>query len=184
MNWTVIVPLKQEGSRKTRLRHVLTDAERARLGETWFAHVVDTLRRVEGAQVIVLSAGRPSGWEGEWRRDEGRGLNPELQAAWEGLGRAPVAILHADLPHLRLEDVEALLEAAERRGCAIAPDRHGTGTNGLAIADGRPFRFAFGPMSFERHTAEAGPKHEVVERPGLALDVDTPDDLESVRRQS
>lgn len=184
MSWTLLVPLKPEGARKTRLRDVLSDAERTRLGESWFAHVVDILGRVEGVKLVVLSAERPSGWEGGWRRDEGRGLNPELQAARAVLRGAPIAILHADLPHLRLEDVEALLEAAERRGCAIAPDRHGTGTNGLAIADGRPFRFAFGPMSFERHSAEAGAGHEVVERPGLALDVDTPDDLQAVGRQS
>jgi 2-phospho-L-lactate guanylyltransferase len=184
MNWTVVVPLKQAGSRKTRLKQVLTDAERARLGQAWFAHVVDILDQVAGSQLIVLSAERPAGWAGGWRRDEGRGLNSELQAAWGDLDRAPIAIFHADLPLLRLEDAEALFEAAERSGCAIAPDRHGTGTNGLAIADGRRFRFAFGPMSFARHTAEAGAQHEVVERPGLALDVDTPDDLQAARRQS
>ncbi|HEY0446377.1 MAG TPA: 2-phospho-L-lactate guanylyltransferase [Allosphingosinicella sp.] len=177
MNWTVIVPLKQEGSRKTRLRDVLTDEERAQLGERWFRHVAGMVGQVPGVRLIILSDRLPDGCAGDWRPDEGRGLNEELQAARRDLGAAPVAILHADLPHLGADDVAALLEAAERSGCAIAPDRHGTGTNGLAIADARPFRFAFGPGSFALHRASAGAPHETVDRFGLALDVDTPDDL-------
>lgn len=177
MNWVVIVPLKPEGSRKTRLKAILPDAERARLGAAWFAHVVETLSRIDDLRVIVLSDRPPPRWGGEWRRDEGRGLNAELQAARSDLGVGPLAILHADLPCLQSSDVEALLAAAERSGYAIAPDRHRTGTNALAIADGRAVRFAFGPMSFRRHFSEAGDASEVVEREGLGLDIDTPDDF-------
>lgn len=175
MTWIAIVPLKDEGARKSRLADVLSEAERARLGKAWFDHVVAVLADV--ADVIVLSAERPAGWAGRWRRDQGRGLNAELQDLGESLRPTPIAIFHADLPSLEQADARALFAAAERSGCAIAPDRHGTGTNGLAIADGRRFRFAFGAGSFARHKREAAPGFETVERPGLALDVDTPDDL-------
>ncbi len=97
---------------------------------------------------------------------------------------APIAVFHADLPRLGAEDVAALLAAGERGGCAIAPDRHGTGTNALAIGDGRAFSFAFGADSFARHRAQAGERFEIVTRPGLALDVDTPDDLRIASRAS
>ena len=177
MSWTAIVPLKDEGERKSRLAGVLEAAERAQLGQQWFEHVVDVLGRV--SDLIVLSAERPSGWTGDWRRDGGQGLNAELQRVYGELRPAPTAIFHADLPRLGEEDALTLFAAAERAGCAIAPDRHGTGTNGLAIADGRRFRFAFGAGSFARHRAKAAPGFEIVERPGLALDVDTPDDLKA-----
>jgi 2-phospho-L-lactate guanylyltransferase len=85
--------------------------------------------------------------------------------------------LFADLPLLGGPDIDALLDAAERAGCAIAPDRHVTGTNALALADRRPFNFHFGDDSFRQHRAEAGAGWRLVPRPGLSIDIDTPEDL-------
>jgi len=62
------------------------------------------------------------------------------------------------------------------RHCAIACDRHGIGTNAIAIADGRNFRFAFGWASFARHLTEGGTGCARIVRPGLACDIDTPAD--------
>lgn len=177
MNWTVIVPLKPAPARKTRLGDVLDERERARLGVRWFFHVTEVLARRRDLHVLALTDRPPPGWQGGWLEDRGTGLNAELQQAWERLGLPPIAVLHADLPRLDSADVDALLKAGERSGCAIAPDRHGTGTNGLAIGDGRPFRFAFGIGSFALHREQAGNLVEIVDRPGLALDVDTPEDL-------
>lgn len=179
MIWSAIVPLKAPGGRKSRLAGFVDEAERARLGQCWFEHVVDVLGRI--AEPVVLAAERPEGWAGDWRPDQGRGLNAEIQAVYDSLRPGPVAVFHADLPKLSEQDALALFAAAVRNGCAIAPDRHGTGTNGLAIADGRRFRFAFGAGSFARHRTEAAAGFEIVERPGLALDVDTPADLEAAR---
>ena len=63
---------------------------------------------------------------------------------------------------------------------AIVPDRHGTGTNALAIAPPDAFAPSFGPGSLERHVSaarDAGLVHRVEPVPSLALDVDTPEDL-------
>ena len=63
---------------------------------------------------------------------------------------------------------------------AIAPDRAGTGTNGLALRPPDVIGFRFGLDSLAGHVAEAQaagvPLVEVV-RPGLAFDLDTPADL-------
>ena len=63
---------------------------------------------------------------------------------------------------------------------AIAPDRLGTGTNGLAVRPLGIIGFQFGSGSFAAHLAEAeaaGVQPAVVRRPGLAFDLDTPEDL-------
>jgi 2-phospho-L-lactate guanylyltransferase len=63
---------------------------------------------------------------------------------------------------------------------AIAPDRAGTGTNGLVLRPPGVMNFRFGTGSFAAHLAEAE-RAEVpvvaVNRAGLAFDLDTPEDL-------
>ena len=81
------------------------------------------------------------------------------------------AVLHADLPLLRPEDLVAVWEADAP--AVLAPSRDG-GTS-LFCGSG-PMRFSYGPGSFPRHLARA-PDAAIVSRPGLALDLDTPADL-------
>ena len=90
-------------------------------------------------------------------------------------------VLFADLPRLTTNDVQ-LLAAAPPGTIAIAPDRHGTGTNALSLPlpAAKGFTFAFGPDSFARHHAEAERLSialEEIHSPGLARDVDMPEDL-------
>ena len=114
---------------------------------------------------------------GHWVPDHGRGLNEELSEARSGPATGPLVVLLADLPLLTIDDVDALLASADRCGRSIAPDRHLTGTNAIALADGDPIAWHFGAASFARHRVVLGPGHGVVERPGLLLDCDTPADL-------
>jgi 2-phospho-L-lactate guanylyltransferase (CobY/MobA/RfbA family) len=63
---------------------------------------------------------------------------------------------------------------------AIAPDRAGTGTNGLALRPPDALGFAFGTDSLAAHreaAGDAGVALVEVHRPGLAFDLDTPADL-------
>jgi len=74
-------------------------------------------------------------------------------------------------------NVIQLLDAAEATGLAIAPDRHGSGTNALALGDGRPFAFSFGADSYHLHRRQISGHWRMVPAPGLAIDIDTPTDL-------
>lgn len=67
--------------------------------------------------------------------------------------------------------------AARANGIALVSDCSGKGTNALTIADGRTFQFLFGPNSYELHLKQA-PDMSVIVRDGLALDIDTPEDLD------
>ena len=177
MSWTALVPFKPAGERKTRLADTLSAEERDNLAEQLFAHVLAVLGDVPRlTSVMVLSQVRPSHWPGPWRADSGLGLNRELQAARVGVA-GPVMVLHSDLPLLAIADVTRLIDSAERGGLAIAPDRHGSGTNAIAIADQRVFDFTFGVDSYRLHRRQAGPGWRFVAVPGLAIDIDTPEDL-------
>ncbi len=129
----------------------------------------------------MLSDRAPAIEHDRWLPDRGRGLNAELGQARSSLGSGPLLIIHADLPALCPDDIRSMLEEAQHAGCAIAPDRHRRGTNAVALADGRDFRFRFGSGSFARHCNQAGGECTIFERFGLALDVDTPDDLDLAR---
>lgn len=181
MTWTAIVPLKLGAERKSRLARRLMPEERVRLSDEMAAHVLDCLARTpEVSRVVVLAPVRPADPACAWIADLGRGLNAELEAARTDFAPASVLVVFGDLPLLRADDVSALLAEAERAGVALAPDRDRLGTNALALAQGRAFRFAFGEGSFARHCAQA-PDAAIVERQGLAHDVDTEEDLAAAR---
>ena len=175
MRWTALLPLKPVGARKTRLSAMLSADERDRLAVRLLSHVAGVLRDSPAIERLVLLASvAVPGWSGDWLPDEERGLNAELTAARAALGTVPLMVVHADLPLLAAADIAALSKAGAS-GCAIAADRHGRGTNAIALRADHPFRFAFGADSLAAHRAQ-GPSI-LVERAGLALDIDTPEDL-------
>jgi 2-phospho-L-lactate guanylyltransferase len=176
MSWTAIVPVKQGSARKSRLADLLSPKDRNRLSETLVAHVLDALRAAPSIGRIIILSSAPHREAAEWHRDLGRGMNAEL-AAMPLMRR--LLVVHGDLPLVTSADIEALIDAAGK-GIAIAPDRHRSGTNALAIADG-PFAFAFGEDSCRRHVAAAGDQAVLLDRPGLSIDIDTPDDLAFAR---
>lgn len=180
--WAVI-PARPSGEGKTRLAGVLGAEERQALARAMLAHVVEAVKTASNVDTICI-IGAGEGHDVRLLADPGQGLNPALaeaigQAGAAGASRA--VLVHGDLPQLTSRDVE-LLAAARKGSLAIAPDRHGTGTNALSLplpaASG--FAFAFGPDSFRRHLAEAerlGLPVETIRSPGLAHDIDEPDDL-------
>jgi 2-phospho-L-lactate guanylyltransferase len=182
MVWAVI-PARQPGEGKTRLAGVLSAGEREELARIMLAHVVETAGSARNVDRTCIVGSMPYS-EVPLLSDPGSGLNPALQSALGEAGAAAASrmiVLHGDLPQLTVRDVE-LLAAASEGSLAIAPDRHGTGTNALSLplpAASR-FAFAFGPDSFARHQAEAerlALPIETIRSPGLAHDIDEPDDL-------
>jgi 2-phospho-L-lactate guanylyltransferase len=71
----------------------------------------------------------------------GRGPNAAVAAGLAALasrGADGALVIAGDLPLLRAADLEELARAGQSAGLAIAPDRHGTGTNArtsAALAD-------------------------------------------------
>lgn len=184
------MPVKSFAAAKMRLAPSFDDRSRRELGMA-VAERVLTAARATGADVAVVTADD----EVEcWARslgvaviadEPGGGLNGAARAAALAAVREGHAwlIVHADLPLLAVDDVYALLEPLEKGRPVIAPS-YDAGTS--AIGAGEVIRFAFGPGSFHKHVARlAGGPTRVVVRPGLALDLDHPDDYAvAVRRES
>ncbi len=188
MSVRIIVPHRGLAAAKTRLAPVLDDAERESLARRLLAQVLRVAHEACGDVVVITpsEALEPQVTEAGARLvvQRGMGLNAGLQQARrEAIADAieTLVILHGDLPNLSADDVAALLTAVPQpSGVAIAPDRAGGGTNGLALRPPDAIEFRFGIGSFDAHCAaaeEAGVPLVEVHRPGLAFDLDTPEDL-------
>lgn len=185
----IIVPHRGLEAAKSRLAPSLSPEERESLARQLLERVLSVAREVcDDVVVITPSRELASAVDLSGARvvvQRGMGLNEGLeQARFDALvdDLDTLIVLHGDLPNLRAADVKALVDALPRGepGVAIAPDRAGTGTNGLVLRPPGVMNFRFGPGSFSAHLAEAE-RADVpvvaVNRAGLAFDVDTPDDL-------
>ncbi len=169
------IPIKPFGVAKRRLAPALDAAQRSMTGRAIARHTAEIVDASGAKPAVVTADAAVATWArrlGLAVLDEtaGPGLNG---AARSVVAAAPAgwAVLHADLPTITAED---LATAWSADGFVIAPSRDG-GTS--LIAGVGPFPFAYGPDSFHRHLA-AAPAATVLTRPGLALDLDTPADLD------
>lgn len=186
MTCWVVIPFKQPEQAKSRLAAALNEAERAALAGAMLHHVVAVASQASHIQQLCLLGPTRLDLSEDipLLADPGTGLNPALHAALEHVlqgGGTRMIVLFADLPLLTSQDIE-LLAAAPPQTIAMAPDRHGTGTNALSLPlpEARGFTFCFGPDSFARHHTEADRlriRIQEVHSQGLARDIDMPEDL-------
>ena len=180
--------MKSFGAAKQRLADVLGGGSRNALAQAMFSDVLSTLRHVPGLDEIAVVTGD---------RDAESAASGELvtvlhDSAQSGQSDAAlIGIRHAleigcdravlvpgDTPLLQPGEIARLM--AGTGGVVVVPDRHRTGTNALVLWPPDAIEPSFGPDSCARHLAAAeaaGVPHRVEQVPGLALDVDTPDDL-------
>ena len=188
MTTRVIVPHRGLDASKSRLSPVLSPDERGDLAAHLLRRVLRIARQaVPDVVVISPSADLCELIEASGARllvQRGMGLNAGLDQARDvavAEGMETLLVLHGDLPELDVPDVQALIAAVpDEGGVAIAPDRGGSGTNGLALRPPAAIPFRFGIDSFSAHqeaARSAGVPLAIVRRPGLAFDLDTPDDL-------
>jgi 2-phospho-L-lactate guanylyltransferase len=185
-----VVPLRDGRSGKTRLAQTLGADDRSRLVAALARHVVSTLASAGPVTRVVVVTADPEFAHAALADVVGdvevlaqpadrSGLNAALDVARERLvatdPEARLLAVHADLPALTPDDVAALARVGGP--LALAPDRAGSGTNALLLdRPGAAFTFAFGLDSLAAHRAEArrlGWAPVEVDRPGLAVDLDT-----------
>ena len=189
MTTRIIIPHRGLEHAKTRLSAVQDPAERAAVAERLLRHVLEAAVAT-GHEVVVISPDPSlepmvSAAGARLTVQRGLGLNAGLREARSeamAQGVSTLGVIHGDLPELTSEDVTALVEAPApgTPTVAIAPDAAERGTNGLALWPPDAIAFQFGPDSFAAHRGAATRREAhvvLVERPGLAFDVDTPEDL-------
>jgi 2-phospho-L-lactate guanylyltransferase len=116
--------------------------------------------------------------------DPPRGMNGAVERGLGALAERGVEaalVMTADLPLARPDDVAAILAASPPAPSAVlVPSHEGTGTNAMLLRPPRAIAPRLGPASLARHLAQAGRRGVAafrLERPRIALDIDTPRDL-------
>lgn len=190
-----ILPVKPLRRGKSRLASVMDELQRTSLNECLLNNTLRVLRshpQIENTLVVsrdpqALAMARHYGAR-TLLEQSGSNLNRALEIATALIRRSTsrgVLIVPADLPLVTAEDLAQLINISKRQPVvAIAPDRHMQGTNALLVCPPGLIRYSFGVGSFERHcelARAAGARLEIVEQPGLALDLDIPEDLDLVR---
>lgn len=192
MSLWAVVPVKPLDQAKSRLAGALGPHERAALVQQLLERTLDVLKQVSAIDETVVATSDPG--VAAWARRAGYrvlrevgepDLNDALAVATQSAQAhqiQAVLIVHADLPRVTAPDLEAMAAfAGAAPVVVVAPDRHGRGTNALLCAPPGLIEYRFGEGSFALHCAQAravGARLEICSTPGLALDLDVPEDLD------
>ena len=172
-----LVPLLAADERRAlaaaMLEDVLTALASSRIDAVW------VVTRDEAVTAIAQRFGARVVSEAENRGHTAAVAAAQARAGAEGVG--VFATIPGDVPCVSAREVDALVAAADASPAVVfAASRSGLGTNGVALAPPDALALRFGEPSFDNHVAAArarGLTPRLLDLPGLALDVDDPDDL-------
>lgn len=187
----VVVPVRSLAGGKTRLAGVLAPEEREALVRRMLAHSLATVAEAGIARPTVVISPDPAarrfavaaGADSLPQSAAAPGLNAAIALGRDhaaALGIWEMLVLFADLPLVGPADLRRL--AADPAPVVVSPDRHGTGTNALLLRldlGASAFAPHFGEGSAAAHRAEAaarGLDASTASVPGVAFDLDTPED--------
>jgi 2-phospho-L-lactate/phosphoenolpyruvate guanylyltransferase len=187
----VVMPVKDLPDAKQRLAAVLDARERQELFRAMLEDVLSALAASAGLAGILLVTRDPQARHLATRygarvlvEDENRGHTAASSLGARTLAQEGVSgmvQLPADIPLVTPEDIAALLHVhGEAPAVTLAPSRDEHGSNAVACSPPDLLPLRFGDDSFFPHLQRAralGVEPQIVRRPGLALDVDTPEDL-------
>lgn len=196
MNATAVLPVKRLDAAKQRLALGLDEERRRELVAAMVADVLEAIGEARTIERTIVVTGDPLAQE--LAAEAGAEVVPDpedgghVQAALGGIARAEaegataVVLLPGDCPLLDPRELDRLLTGLPDRYVGIVPDRHGTGTNALALCPPDAIVPAFGEGSRQRHVdlaRAAGVPFGVEELPSLGLDLDTPADVIALTRE-
>jgi 2-phospho-L-lactate/phosphoenolpyruvate guanylyltransferase len=98
-------------------------------------------------------------------------------------GSDSTLVIPADIPLIQASELDQILAYAPAEGSVLAPAADGRGTNAAYRRPANLFPLRFGNDSFKPHLAAAqatGKPCHVLQLPGIALDVDNPEDLQQL----
>jgi len=186
----ILIPVKNLAVAKQRLAPALEPEERTALATAMLKDVLEAVaswpRRPQVAVVTgdaeARSLARLCGFELLDDVEEA-GESAAVEHATrtlEAQGAENLLVIPGDIPLVTAGELEAIYAAAPPVGAVLVPSRDGCGTNAALRAPASLFPLRFGNDSFVPHRAAAsatGAPLVVLTLPGIALDVDTPQDL-------
>jgi 2-phospho-L-lactate/phosphoenolpyruvate guanylyltransferase len=189
----ILIPVKNLADAKQRLSPVLSPFERLELAQAMCEDVLEEIARWRGRPPVAVVTGD------RFARDLARRLEFDViadtvnpgetsaiemaTAACRERGAPSTLVVPADIPLIECAELELIAESAPPGGAVLVPDAAGRGTNAALRAPADLFPLRFGNDSFLPHLAAAqatGLPCIVLELPGIALDVDRPEDLQEL----
>ena len=198
MTYRALIPVKSLSEAKSRLAAHLTIHQREMLVLDMLHHVLEVLLNSEMLeQVYVVSPDRQvlqrsEKWGAQGLLEEVQGHNPALSAAASraqattngALEPHGLLTISADLPLLEVGEIHHIIEESFYHDVVLAPSPDGTGTNAILMRPPLIVPYLFGPNSLRRYLEACEQRKlsvTVYSSTGLALDIDTIDDLDTLR---
>ena len=189
--WTVIVPIKHTARGKSRLgadaplaRAIALDTVAAISASAAVEAIVvvtsdpELQRSLPEACALVRIVAEPDNGAAPHSATIDETLNAAVSAALATLTGGPVAVVHADLPALKSDDLTATLRAAEEYPFAAVADADERGTVMLTAQAAGLIHPLFGPDSYARHLAAGAAP--LTAPASIRRDIDTADHLAAV----
>ncbi len=187
----ILVPVKNSANAKQRLSPALDAGQRQELARAMITDVLTALGNWEGRPAVGVvtsdefASALAEKFGFEVIADEANpgetGAIETATAVCEARGVEWTLVIPGDIPTVEAWELERVLASAPRLGTLLVPAGDGRGTNAAFRRPGGLFALRFGNDSFKPHLAAAratGEECTVLEpTPGLALDVDNPEDL-------
>jgi 2-phospho-L-lactate/phosphoenolpyruvate guanylyltransferase len=189
----ILVPVKNLSAAKQRLASVLDQPCRTALAQAMLYDVLAALHNWKNRPQVVIVSSDPYAvklaeeYEFEVIPDP---ANPGETGAIEMATRFGVErgadntlVIPADIPLIQAWELEEIVKHAPAVGSVLVPAADGRGTNAAFRRPANLFPLRFGNDSFKPHHAAAqatGKPCIVLNLPGIAVDVDNPEDLQTL----
>jgi 2-phospho-L-lactate guanylyltransferase len=192
MKNNALIPVKSLVTAKSRLSSSFTQYQRERLVLDMLHHVLSVLLDSDlFEKVSVVSSDKhvlekAYLWGAQAVVEEYHGHNQALHAAAlreMSQGVTSLLTISADLPLLTTQEIRCFFEQSLQYDVVLAPSRDGTGTNAIMVHPPLAVPYVFGIGSLQSYVEAAKQKHLSYSKfhsIGLALDIDTIDDLDEV----
>ena len=185
----ILVPVKILADAKQRLSPILSPEERFALAQAMCEDVLQALASWENRPAVAVVTSDSFArrlaerFNFEVIADDNSGETNAIAmatAVCSERGAQSTLVVPADIPMIDGAELQRIFDSAPPGGAVLVPDAAGRGTNAAWRSPGDLFPLRFGNDSFLPHLAAAeatGLPCVVLELPGIARDVDRPEDL-------
>jgi len=186
----ILVPVKNLADAKQRLSSVLSPEERFALAQAMCEDVLQALASWQNRPAVAVVT------SDLFARDLAARFNFDIvaddlnsgetsaieraTAVCRERGAKSTLVVPADIPLIENSELQKIIDSSPPGGAVLVPDAAGRGTNAAWRSPGDLFPLRFGNDSFLPHLAAAkatGMPCVVLKLPGIARDVDRPEDL-------
>jgi 2-phospho-L-lactate guanylyltransferase len=194
----ILVPVKNLADAKRRLSPILNPEERFALAQAMCEDVLQALARWQSRPSVAVvtsdsfARDLAARFNFEVVADDNSGETRAIEmatAVCKERGTESTLVVPADIPLIDSLELQKIVDCAPRLqgGAVLVPDAAGRGTNAAWRSPSDLFALRFGNDSFLPHLAAAkatGLPCVVLELPGIARDVDRPEDLRELAAAS